>query len=260
MEAGNTIFGSLPAKGNALDEEKVHHLRKGTKQLRARLQLLRQLEGQREETERLRDSVKQLARLLATQRDADVMQNHLAEFIDQCTDPEMEELLTELRDNLEGQNLPHTDIDRIRHLVSYIEKNTHKLKKHKYPEEEIEKILEQRLALLCTEGTSLLQSVDWPALHEWRKGVKKLMYQYGLKSSQTPKDLYVYEHLDQLGSSLGKINDMTILENYVREQESLNTRAHTLELFEKIYTLIDNERLAMLEESRRIFNEISHLQ
>lgn len=261
MEAhneNNKIFGSLPHHGGSLDQESVHHIRKGTKQLRARLQLLRRLEGEQEETERLRESVKELARMLAGQRDTDVMHNLLQELIEETGDPELSDLLVELRDNLVSERLPEGDIKRIRKLVSEIEKSTHKLLKDDYSESDINRVLEERLSALCGAGRILLASSDWEALHDWRKQVKKLMYQYELKASPTPRDLYVYDHLDQLGGALGRINDLSMLKKYVRNQESANTRASTLLLFGKIFDMIEDRRQSQLAQCREVFKNLNN--
>lgn len=258
MEIDKHIFGALPT--GTLDEESVHHIRKGTKQLRARLQLLRHLEGQHQETEKLRAAVKELARMLAAQRDADVMSGVLEELLGEATNVDVQRLLVELRDSLSIDPLPANDMKRIRRLVRDIERNTHKLLGRTHPEAEINQVLESRLAALCAAGAELLAGTDWEALHDWRKQVKKLMYQYQLKPSLTPKDLYVFEHLEQLGSGLGSINDMSILDDYVNTHQAQATRAHDLETYGKVHALIDARRMGHLEHCRTVFRAIRNLQ
>lgn len=260
MNSDKPFFGSLPRRGISLDEDSVHKIRKGTKQLRARLQLLRQLEGQHHETEQLRQSVKELARILATQRDADVMSFTLQQMIAETEDLEVQQLLARLRSKLQPDPMPSGHMKRVHKLVREIEKRTKKLLKHKHPVSEVEKVLARRLAILCATGRELLTSNDWEALHDWRKQVKKLMYQYQLKPFLTPKDFFVFEHLDKLGSGLGNINDLSILERYVNAHQAESTRAHELEVYEKVHGLIDARRLLELEGCRSVFRAINNLQ
>lgn len=245
---------------STLDEASVHKIRKSTKQLRARLQLLRQLEGRRDDTERLRQSVKALARLLAAQRDADVMDDALQDMMTRTDNPDVQQLLASLRDDLKPEPLVPGDRKRIHKLIREINKSTKKLKTYKYENTEIDIILNSRLSGLCAMGKELLGTSDWEAIHDWRKQVKKLMYQYQLKPALTPKDLFVYEHLTHLGSSLGNINDMSILENFVYNHEIRSTRAHELDLYVKINALIDERRQEELSDCRIIFQALRNLQ
>jgi len=82
----------------------------------------------------------------------------------------------------------------------------------------MQEVLSKRLASLFLIGDRQLSANDWEALHAWRKQVKKLMYQYGMKSAMTKRDRKNFETLDALGSSLGRINDLCILESYIRER------------------------------------------
>ena len=121
-------------------------------------------------------------------------------------------------------------------------------------------MLDTRLQSLLASGPALLASTDWEALHDWRKQVKKLMYQYQVKPSLTARDQDVYDHLDQLGDSLGKINDLSMLEQFAREQEKGFTRAHTMLTFSRLYDLLDQRRQGQLQQSRELFEAIRKLQ
>lgn len=260
MDSDKPFFASLPLKGKNLDEDSVHKIRKGTKQLRARLQLLRQLEGQHHDTEQLRQSVKELARMLATQRDADVMSFTLQQMIAETEDLEVQQLLASLRSELQPAQMPTGDMKRIHKLIREIDKSSQKLLNHNLPAEEIGQVLERRFAVLCATGRELLTSNDWEALHDWRKQVKKLMYQFQLKPALTPRDFFVFEHLDKLGSGLGNINDLSILERYVNAHQAESTRAHDLDVYGKVHELIASRRLHELTECRSQFRSISNLQ
>jgi len=243
-----------------LDEEGIHSLRKKTKQLRAQLQLLRELEGKQQDTEHLRQSVKELARALAQQRDADVLFALLQELLDNSDDTEVNALLRDAQVSLGRPKLPHTDLEKIASLVNEIDKQGVNLNRLKYPDTDINRVLENRLKILCSAGHVLLDSRDWEALHDWRKQVKKLMYQYALKPALSPRDFFVHEHLDGLGSILGKINDFTVLEQFLRELEKSYTRVHTMLVFERLYALITRLRDQKIELAKQLFGAIRHLQ
>jgi CHAD domain-containing protein len=252
--------GALLPQNTTLDAASVHHIRKGTKQLRARLQLLRQLEGQHQETEQLRQAVKELARMLAGQRNADVMYSLLQELIDACDDTNVVDLLTAMQDSLSSTKLPADEKKRISKLVHDIEHKTRRLAQFKYGETDINRVLAARLDSLLAAGPALLASSDWEALHDWRKQVKKLMYQYDMKPSPTPGDLHVYEQLDQLGNGLGKINDLSMLKSFVREREKHYTRAKALLVFDKVYAMIDYRRETQLHLCQDLFSVIKNQQ
>lgn len=243
-----------------LDEAAVHSLRKKTKQLRAQLQLLRQFEGKQHDTEHLRGAVKELARTLAQQRDTDVMANLLQELQQACTDQEIHALLRQFSDALHRPHLPDEDLTKIASLVRDIEQHSVKLARLRYPDTDINQVLENRLKILCAAGQALLDSRDWEALHDWRKQVKKLMYQFDLKPSPTRRDQHIAEQLDILGSVLGRINDFTMLEHYIRQQEKAYTRVHAVLIFNRIYDLVNRLRDQQLVLAARQFETIRQLQ
>ena len=258
MDTDGRPFGNQPLQ--RLDKQSVHNIRKGTKQLRAHLQLLRQLEGQHHETEELRNAVKELARLLASQRDTDVMAGLLQELITATEDLEEQQLLGTLLSELQCTPMPADDMKRVRKLVKEIEKKTPRLLHTRRNETEINRVLQLSLATLCATGRELLAHDDWEALHDWRKQVKKLMYQYQLKASLTPEDLFVMERLNQLGNGLGNINDLTMLKRYVNTHQSRTTRAHDLDVYSRVHGLIATRRNAELDSCRAEFRAISNLQ
>ena len=259
MDSDNKPFGTLSLKPT-LDEQSVHNIRKGTKQLRARLQLLRQLEGPRQETEQLRQAVKELARLLAAQRDADVMSGLLQELITETEDLEVQQLLAALRSELHGGDMPAGDVSRIHRLVREIEKKSPRLLQARHSDAEIGRVLDTRLAALCAAGRELLSGNDWEALHDWRKQVKKLMYQYQLKPMLSPKEYFVLENLDRLGSALGSINDLCLLERYMLNHQSAETRAHSLDVYARARGMVDGRRNREMANCHEVFGAISSLQ
>ena len=261
MTIDKSLFGTLSSKSKTLDNESVHQLRKGTKQLRAHLHLIRQLQGHQKETEHLRQSVKKLARMLAGQRDADVMYALLQELINQTTDAELTSLMVELQHVLNSERLPQIDIRQVHKMARDIDRSTDKLLPHEPEGNEINQLLEVCLENLCEEGQDLLYNAaaNWNDLHNWRKQVKKLTYQYKLKKNPDPVDLLIIEKLDQLGDSLGKINDLNILDNFVRRQQYLNTRAQILHTFTQLLGLLDEHKYLLLAQTQQLFAELTAL-
>lgn len=257
---GKSPFGEIPRHAGKLDRESVHHIRKGTKQLRARLQLMRQLDDRDRKTEQLRQAVKELARLLAGQRDADVLHGLMEELKADCDDREVRALLDSLQGKLTGRHLPVDTMNRIVKLVREIEHGSHQLAPLGSPAADIDRLLAARLQRLLAAGPALLASSDWPALHDWRKQVKKLMYQVDMKPDRAPGDIVVRNHLDQLGDCLGKINDLCMLENFVRHQEADVTRAHTVDTFGRLLQLLDRRRQARLAACNTCFEALRRLK
>lgn len=262
METPITYFDELNPERNTLDRETIHQLRKGTKHLRAHLHLLRQLEGQQKEIENLRTAVKKLARMLSVQRDADVLHALLQNMISEADDAELVALMTGLKQKLEDKRLPPSDLKYVLGLTRDIKKKTHKLLGKEPAEDDIKPILKLRLSELCETGEEILSSeiTDWEELHDWRKQIKKLMYQHKMIRNQTPAELKIIEILDSLGDELGKINDQKILENFLQQQQLLCTRAYTHLLYQKLYSLISDYRQQHLCTCRKLLLNLMQLK
>ncbi len=258
METPITYFESLNSAKNSLDKETVHQLRKGTKQLRAHLHLLRQLEGQQKETERLRASVKKLAKMLSVQRDADVLYSLLQDLITETDDQELVALMTGLKNKLADKRLPPSELQHVLDLTRDIKKKTRELLNQEPAENDVKAVLEIRLLEICKTGEALLFSstTDWEELHDWRKQTKKLMYQFKMIRNQTPAELKIVETLEGLGDELGKINDLKLLENYLKQQQLLCTRAYTLQLYQKLYSLISKHQQQHLNTCRELYSAL----
>ncbi|MDC1528666.1 CHAD domain-containing protein [Gammaproteobacteria bacterium] len=262
METPITYFEALNPCRNTLDKETIHQLRKGTKHLRAHLHLLRQLEGQQKETENLRAAVKKLARMLSVQRDADVLYSLLEDMIRETDDAELVALLAGLKDKLEDKRLAPSELKRVLGLTRDIKKKTHELLGKEPLENDIKAILTKRLSEFCETGEEILflNITDWEELHDWRKQAKKLMYQHKMIRHQTPAELKIVETLDSLGDELGKINDLKIMDNYLKQQQLLCTRAYTHELYQKLYNLIGEHQQHHLSSCRNLLPNLKQLK
>lgn len=259
MAPEESLFGKLPAPGEPFDEACVHSIRKETKRLRACLELQRALEGQILEMRELRQSVKTLARMLADRRDADVMSDALQKMQAATEDNPTRQLLVRLSKDLEPAQLSPSDSQEIHQLLATIETGTAKLlTPEKYPEA-IECLLETRLAALHSSGQELLGSRDWEALHDWRKLVKKLMYQFQLKRCLTGKDQSVSDALERLGQSLGVLHDLCILEDYVQGHRNSSSQPQNSSAYAKILADIAARQEQELIQFRKLFNDFSQL-
>jgi len=256
MSTNHNPFSNVAKNLSVLDSDTIHQLRKGTKLLRARLQLLRLLGISTQQHGELRNAVRKLANLLSGQRDSHVMYSLLEELKSALQDASLETLITDLQKGLEQNHFSSIEIKRIKDLVKSIEKKANPILEKPLPVTDMQEVLSKRLASLFLIGDRQLSANDWEDLHAWRKQVKKLMYQYGMKSAMTNRDRKNFETLDALGSSLGRINDLCILESYIREREKNWTRAKTLSLFRQVYQMIDDKRKQAIEQSKALNSAI----
>ena len=252
MPPNHNPFSNAAKNLSVLDSDTIHQLRKGTKLLRARLQLLRLLGISTQQHDKLRNALRKLAHLLGGQRDSHVMYGLLKELKSASQDASLETLITDLQKSLEQNHLSSIEIQRIKDLLKSIEEVANPILEKPLPVTEMQEVLSKRLVSLCLNGDRQISGNDWEALHAWRKQVKKLMYQYGMKSAMTNRDQKIFATLDALGNSLGRINDLCILERHIREREKNWTRAKTLSLFSQIYQMIDIQRKQALEQSKAL--------
>ena len=260
MASEDSIFGPLTHKGKRLDVASVHRVRKRTKQLRAQLELQRALEGQLLEMKELRQLVKQLARLLAPQRDADVMSAALQQLSTQTGSAKVKQLLLSLDEKLQPNALSGSDMKTIHKLVGKIEAAAPSLLHSNHNSEAVHQLLETRLAALCASGAELLDSHDWETLHDWRKLVKKLMYQFQLQASLTPREERLFQQLEKLGDCLGRIHDMCMLETYVQGHQAQAGDQHKASSYKKIFKLIEANQEQELASFRQLFEALEQLQ
>lgn len=259
MASEEPFFGKLPAAGEPFDQTTVHSIRKGTKRLRAFLELQRALDGQLPGMRELRQSVKTLARKLADKRDADVMSDALRKMEATAQNPPARQLLARLSKDLQSIHLSASDNQEIRQLLKQIESATAKLLKRENDPEMVERLLDSRLAALRSSGEVLVDSRDWEALHDWRKLVKKLMYQHQLKRSLTRKDQSVTDVLERLGHSLGNLHDLCILEDYVQGHRNTSPQPQDTGAYATVLTNIAVIQQAELSQFRTLFSDLSHL-
>jgi hypothetical protein len=74
--------------------------------------------------------------------------------------------------------------------------------------------------------------------------------------NHTSAELKTIEALDNLGDELGKINDLKILDNYLKQQQLLCTRAYTHQLYQKLYSLISKHQQQHLNSCREIYSAL----
>ena len=255
MVSTTAIIDTLITSAANLDDTAVHEIRKATKQLRARLALQRAFEGSRPDTENLRQSVKQLARMLCEQRNRFVMDAALNEMAEETDEPELARLLNALRLNLDREPLTTGEIQQAQELVRQIATDAPKLMAADFDAQQLNLFLQTGLAQVTEIGPGLLAGQDFEALHEWRKQVKTLMYQYQLLPFPSSRDLQVMEKLEQLGSCLGNINDLHMLNIFAAEQLQVNAE-EMQNPFAPVLPLFDSKCSQELGDATKLFEEL----
>lgn len=259
MASQFSLFEPVSFSENRLDDTSVHEIRKSTKQIRAHLALLRALEGNHPENEKLRLSVKRLARMLCAQRDLFVINSALQTMAAERAEPGLALLAPKVREDLETLTFSEREVEQIQELLIEIADSAPALLHTDFDASAVDQFLQSGLATVSRFGPSLLAAENFDDLHNWRKQVKTLMYQYQLKPSSANRDLQVIEQLEQLGSSLGEVNDMHLLKHFVLGQQQLLSAAENRESYGRILNLVDDKLRQKLESSRAIFGRLSAL-
>lgn len=258
MVSTTTAITSLTALAGKLDDASIHEVRKLTKQFRAQLDLQRALNGKNPERERLHQSLRQLARLLCPQRDRFVMDAALGEMADQSSgQPGLVSLLNSLRNSLGSKSLTEGEIHRIQKLAGEIAAEAPGLLSSSFKDGMLDQFLHSRLSELSKPGPGLIAAQDFDALHKWRKQIKALMFQFQLKPSPSAKDLEIIEQLDQLGSSLGKVNDMHVLRDTLLQMFVGQEVTESQSQFASVLAMIDDRLREELESSRQLHYVVS---
>ena len=256
MAALSAIVETLTDSAERLDDTAVHDIRKATKQLRARLALQRALEGSHPDTEALRHSVKQLAHILGPQRNRFVMNSALVELAEVSDDPALAHSLNSLRMEQTDNALTPGETLHAQELVRGIAATAPRLLDTEFNAQQLDRFLESGLQQVTRAGPELLAGEDYEALHEWRKQVKTLLYQYQLKNSPTHEDERIIERLERLGSCLGKVNDLHMLKNFTAKQQH-DGAALSQESLRAILALLDDKLHQELASVEAAFEELA---
>ena len=195
--------------------------------------------------------------MLAQQRDADVMQMALQQMQTECEEPEARQMLIELNASMQTSHLSETDKGCVHALIKSIEQDAPRVIVFSHEETAIRLLLQARLNTLCIKGEELLQSTDFVLLHDWRKQVKRLLFQYQTLSSLSNRDKSIIEHLEQLGSSLGKINDMCMLDTFIRNYSASSLKA---KIRNSLQNQIENKQNTELQKCKSLFEAICELR
>jgi CHAD domain-containing protein len=258
MVSTATAITSLTSLAGKLDDTSIHEIRKLTKQFRAQLDLQRALHGKNPEREKLHQSLRQLARLLCPQRDRCVMDAALGELADQSSgQPDLVRLLNSLRNALGSKSLTEPEIHKIQKLAAEVVAKAPGLMSSSFNDGMLDQFLYSRLSELSKLGPGLLVAQDFDALHKWRKQIKALMYQFQLKSSPSAKDLEIMDKLDQLGSSLGKVNDIHVLGDTLLQMFDGQEVAESQSQFASVMAMLDVRLREELESSRQLHYVLS---
>lgn len=79
-------------------------------------------------------------------------------------------------------------------------------------------------------------------LHKLRKKLKCLSYQYEVLEGRKTSLLLPVKQLAKLGTKLGKVHDLFVLENYLRTQQHLHLLAADIHNYNSVNTFLSEKR------------------
>lgn len=259
MVSTTITIDALTSLASNLDASSVHEIRKLTKQIRACLVLQRALGADYPDNKKMYRLVKKLAHVLCPQRDRTVMDAALGAMAEESSDqPDLVSLLNSLRDRLGSAPLSAHEVRRVQALVREITASAPESLCSTINDSSLDSYLNASLAELRRSGPALLAGDDFDALHAWRKRVKNLMYQWQLKASPDANDLQIVEELEQLGSCLGKVNDMHMLKESLLQSIKAEKMAERQAALVPILDLIDVRLGQELVNSQVAFDRLAN--
>lgn len=200
-------------------DEDIHQLRVGMKRIRALLRLVRDALG--DEIYRAEQTwCKTLADSYSGSRDAAVGGALLDDLLDDCHDPEQRQRLRDGFNRALGhQTVPQPPLEMATERLQSI-----RARVDDWPLDAMRrKQLERRLKRQFRRGAGLNATVHDEdsalLMHEWRKIVKRLLYQLALVGGN--KSDSVYRQLKALGSILGELHDLDVLDSRIEAMKGV---------------------------------------
>jgi CHAD domain-containing protein len=233
-------------------KKKNHQIRVCIKRVLARLHLLEKVTATDPNISNLSQSLKQLSRQLATMRDRDVMLALLEQLLAQNTATSVNDLLKQTRERLIGTNQQPTAELRVLHTkAADICTNLHLIPKSSIGLSQIQHYMQKKWQRICGQYKSIVREQDQLKLHKLRKKLKSLSYQYEVLDELEPSSWLPAKKLTKLGTKLGKVHDLFVLERYLRnQQQQLTADIHT---YNGAYALLGGKRMHLLKQSRKAF-------
>ena len=203
-----------------LDEDAVHNVRVATKQLRGLVRLYRKSKADPSQDEaaiRINAVLRDIAKVFSSQRDAHVLEQTLQQ-VARRSDKATARQLMSIRDEILWQTanaLPDMTPARLIEQLELVRALWLSTLVRK--DDAMFDALERLYRRSRRDGWQALNSRDVHLLHQWRKRVKYLYYQLSAWPGATDWRSSQLESLRLLGSLLGKVHDLDVLNDYLQE-------------------------------------------
>ena len=209
----------LGESGVVPNDKQVHKIRVSNKRLRARLQLLNRLAGQLYETTDIVDQLKKLNQYLSGQRDYDVVVKLLDCIIEDEKNSKLLPLFIKIKESIvrssRVESLNYKDIQKVTieiwNCYMCLPDTNIKL-------DDISSHIQKSFRKICKSGSHAMKIQGCDGLHEWRKQVKNLVYQYEILHKGKYDLSLPMKELEKLGDKLGQVHDLCFLEQIINEQ------------------------------------------
>lgn len=212
-----TLFETQPAGPSDLSTRDIHDIRVAIKQTRAWLKLCRAACGDTQAYQQLMDDLRELGQALSAQRDRDVMLQTLAKLADKYPGKKAGRLIQTLREQIVRQDVPRADSATFNSLVTRIRRQLPGFTELVLSRQTRITVIQRGFIKMCKTGKRALGSGECTDLHAWRKRVKRLLYQLEIAEDSLPGQDRAQARLRKLGSRLGEVHDLCVLQTIVEE-------------------------------------------
>lgn len=231
-----------------MDEDAVHDVRVNMKRLRGLVRLYRRPKQgdpvQNEVSAHINSVLRDVANVFSTRRDVHV----LAETLDQVarkSDKAVAVQLRAIRREILAQTvaaMPDMAPERLIEQLQWVREAWHGRLSRNDPG--MEDALLRMYRKNQREGWQALNARDPHQLHEWRKRVKYFYYQLSAWPGASDWRSLQLEMLRKLGSLLGKVHDLDILQDY------LQTRQRD---YPNVLRQVRKRRVRLMKKIRRLY-------
>lgn len=236
------------------DKKKTHHIRVCIKRLLARLQLLEKLTATEPPISGLVHLLKQLSQHLATTRDRDVMVILLKQLTKKTNIAPVNGLLNQTRELLLSANpQPTIKLGVIHSLARDICTSLQTTPQSDIGAAQVQHYLHKKWRHIGSQYGAKVGEQEQEKLHKLRKKLKCLSYQYEVLEGLKTSLLLPVKQLAKLGTKLGKVHDLFVLESYLRNQQQLS--AADIHAYNGVYTLLGGKRVHLLRQSGKLFKQ-----
>lgn len=227
----------------AITATSLHKVRVITKKLRALTRLYRRKDN-RTQAREIRHQLQRIAHVFSTCRDADALQQTLLSFrknADKVTARHLLLLANTLQQENQHALAVLTATSSLQDFKSVKDLWTHSLQNAE--DRDIIKAFEKSLRNTLRCGSKTLKAHDHTGLHKWRKRVKHLFYQLEIFTANNAQLQRHSKRFKRLGSLLGDVHDLDLLEAYLKTANKNNT---------DILYLVHKRRVRLIKKIRAV--------